>query len=601
MAHSRIPQEVFDEVLSRTSIVDVVSEFVQLTKAGRNFKGLCPFHGENTPSFVVSPDKGIYKCFGCGMGGNAISFLSHLEAISFPQAAAKLAARSGLVFEQLSVLEGPRPAEDNGPRQKMYDALEFASGFFQYCLLHTKEGEAARDYLKGRGISEETIKKFGIGLAPALKDALVKTMKKNELSFEHAAAAGLLNEHKGHYYDRFKSRIMFPIRDLLGKTVGFSGRAYLEGDDGMGKYVNSPETELFIKNSLIYNVHEARFGIRRQNRVLLFEGFLDVISAVGAGFLESVATMGTALTQQHADQLRRLTDQIIICYDGDKAGQRAADKAIDLLLQKKFNVNVVEFPLGMDPDDYLKANGAEAFGNLITQAVPALDYRYLYQKRQFNLEFISHREQFKNHIFNLAKSLEKPTMRELLLKKLAEDIKIGSEAILKEFQNENPQVYKNTSFNNNKNEMFSPQVSLKGSSKYEKSEKMLIYYMLKDRDAAFRVEEGLKGLLNERTRRNIAFYILEYYMTNETMNLPYFLNLLDEEMVRVLTDILFEYESLPASPSAGLIEELISVVKDYVTRVQIENLKKQIRETVSIEEKMELLGKVSRLKQRNDR
>jgi len=599
MSSTRIPQEVFDQVLSKTSIVDIVGEYVKLTKAGRNYKGLCPFHGENTPSFVVSPDKGIYKCFGCGMGGNAISFVSQLEAISFPQALARLATRAGIHLENLPVEAGaPKP---DSPMQKAYEVLEFSQGFFHYFLRHAKEAEQAREYLLGRGLTDEVIQTFQIGLAPNHNDALAKTIAQNELPLEMGVATGLLNEHNGRHYDRFKSRIMFPIKDPNGKTVGFSGRAFLEGDDGMGKYINSPETELFVKNKLIYNFHEARLAIRRQNRVLLFEGFLDVIAAVKAGFLESVATMGTALTENHVSLLRRVTDQVIICYDGDKAGNIAANKAIALLTAKQFKVNVVDFPQGMDPDDYIKAHGEEAFGQLVSQAVPAVDYQYRYEKRQLNLEFITHQEQFKHQVFALAKTLETATLQELLLKKLAADIQVNEASILKEFQNANPKMYKNASFNNNKNEILSVQPQTLGNSRFEKAEKMLIYYMLKDRAVALKVDKELNGSFHNPIRRNIAQYILDYYTTQESINLEYFLMWLDEEMVKTVTDILFECESLPEIPADGVIEDYISNVKKYVYKVRSEQLKRQLAVAATDEEKMELLGKLNQLKQQSDR
>ncbi|MCL1950964.1 MAG: DNA primase [Turicibacter sp.] len=599
MAQGKIPQEVFDRVLGKTSIVDVVGDYVQLTKAGRNYKGLCPFHGENTPSFVVSPDKGIYKCFGCGMGGNAISFVSQLEGISFPQAVAKLAQRAGIEVSDLPQT-ALAPATADSPQQKQYEALEFAQGFFHYFLLHSKEGAQARGYLKERGISDESIAKFGIGLAPSLRDGLAQTLGQNELSLPDAVAAGLLGEHNGRYYDRFKSRIMFPIRDPNGKAVGFSGRSYLPDDDSMSKYINSPETGLFVKNRLVYNFSEARLHIRRQNRVLLFEGFLDVISAVKAGFLESVATMGTALTENHAALLRRVTDQVLICYDGDKAGNAATNKAISILKAKQFNVSVVELPQGMDPDDYISKNGVEAFGQLVSASVPAVDYQYRFEKRQLNLEFISHQEAFKKTIFYLAKIQETPTLQELILKKLAADINVGESGILKEFQNENHQVYKNPGFNNNKNEMHSAPKKSRGSSKYEKSEKMLIFYMLKERGVALKIDKELNCALNDTVRRNIAMYILDYYTTQESMNLQYFLNWLDEEMVKSLTEILFDCESLPEAPAEGVIDDLIAVVKEYVYKIQVEQLKRQIGQAATDQEKLELLGKVSQLKQQFD-
>lgn len=601
MSKGPIPQEVFEQVLLQTDIVDVISDYVQLTKAGKNFKGLCPFHGENTPSFVVSPDKGIFKCFGCGQGGNAISFISQLESISYVQAIAKLARRSGLELKEL-----PRINEDQGrsQHQNEYEIMQFVKGFYHYYLMHTKEGKVALDYLKRRGMTQDSIEKFSIGLAPSHSDALVKSLTNNNYPLPVATQVGVLNEHNGKHYDRFKSRIMFSITDEFGKVVGFSGRAYLEGTDQLGKYINSPETPLFQKSKLIYHLDEAKLAIRRHNRALLFEGFLDVISAVEAGFTESVATMGTALTEDHGRQLRRLTDQIVLCYDGDKAGLAAANKAISLLRNQNFMVNVIEIPSSMDPDEFIKTYGKEAFKKLIDEAIPATDYQYYYIKKQFNLNFVTHQEQFKQQVYELINTLRSVTLQELLLKKLAQDISIGEQSIFQEFRNKKNQVYKNTNINNNinnnKNDNLQHQTKKIADTKYDRSEKMLINYMLKDRRVALMVEEKLNGYLNDSTRRHIALYILDYYATHESMNLHYFLNWINEDLVKPITDIIFECESLPNLANDVVIEDLIAVVKKYVYKMKIEELKKQISETISDYEKLELLGKVNQLKQQID-
>ena len=594
MGKGRIPQELFDEVVEKSDIVDVISDYVQLSKAGKNYKGLCPFHGENTPSFVVSPDKGIYKCFGCGEGGNVVSFVSSLEAISYPQAILKLAKRAGI--ETNNVLPSDESIQDAKFKNE-FDILEFSKGFYHYYLNHTKEGKVALAYLHDRGMSDETIAKFGIGLAPSYSDALDKTLANNRYSLDVAMKLGLLNEHNGQYYDRFKSRIMFPIFDKIGHVVGFSGRVFLEGDTHLGKYVNSPESPIFQKGKLIYHLNDAKLAIRRHNRVLLFEGFLDVISAVEAGFVESVATMGTALTEDHSRELRRLTDQIILCFDGDKAGLAAANKAIPILMAQNFSVSVVEIPNKMDPDEFIKTHGKEAFSKLIDQAIPAIDYQYRYIKRQFNLEFVSHREQFKRQIYHFAYTLQSHTLQELILKKLAYDISIGEQSILQEFNSSKSQVYKNANINNNKNENLQIHSRQVRDTKYERSEKMLIHYMLKERRVALQVEKELNGYLNDPTRRNIVLYILDYYTTHETMNLQYFLNWIDEALVKPITDIIFECESLPPLGSDEVIYDLISVVKEYVYRAQMERLKKQISEATLDHEKLELLGKVNQLKQ----
>ena len=594
VSRGRIPQELFDQVAAQSDIVDVISDYVHLSKAGKNYKGLCPFHGENTPSFVVSPDKGIYKCFGCGEGGNVISFVSQLEAISYPQAILKLAKRAGIQTDFVATFDDQN---QEGKYKSEYDLLEFSKGFYHYYLNHTKEGKVAQDYLSQRGLSKEMIEKFEIGLSPSYSDALVKTLTNNQFSSDQALQLGLLNEHNGQYYDRFKSRIMFPIFNKVGKVVGFSGRVFLEGDTNLGKYVNSPESPLFQKGKLIYNFHEAKLAIRRQNRVVLFEGFLDVISAVEAGVLESVATMGTAFTEDHGRELRRLTDQVIICFDGDNAGLAAANKAIPILLSQNFSVSVVEIPNKMDPDDFIKSKGKEAFIKLIDQAIPAIDYQYRYLKRQFDLEFMSHRDQFKRQIYHFAYTLQSVTLQELVLKKLAQDIAIGEQSILQEFASGKSQVYKNTNINNNKKEISQMSSKHLRDTKYDRSEKMLIHYMLKERRVALQVEKELNGYLNDPTRRNIVLYILDYYTIHETMNLQYFLNWIDEALVKPITDIIFECEKLPSLNNDNVIRDLIAVVKEYVYRAQMDQLKKQISEATLDHEKLELLGKVNQLKQ----
>ncbi len=590
----KIPKELFDEVIAKNDIVDVVSQYVQLTKAGRNYKGLCPFHSENTPSFVVSPDKGIYKCFGCGEGGNAVTFVSQLEGLSYPEAVLRLANAANIQTDFINPIKATKRSSASS---KEFEMMSFVQGFYHYYLKHTKEGKEALAYLKERQLSEEMIEKFNIGLAPTHGDALVKTLEHNQYPLAAAKHLGLLNEYEGKFFDRFKSRIMFPIHDKTGQVVGFSGRVFGDEDQSMGKYVNSPESQLFQKSKLVYHLNEAKYAIRRQNRVLLFEGFLDVISAVEAGFLESVATMGTALTEEHALELRRLTDNVTICYDGDKAGQAAAIKAIRLLAKHNFSVTVLLLPDKLDPDEYIKQYGNEAFASLLERAIPGFDFEYYQIKKQFNLSFLTHKEQFKSQIFQLVDHANTNTLKELLLKQLAVDSSISYEGLLNEYQRNKSQVYKNSNINKNKNANEQIQSNHLRDTKYDRSEKMLIHYMLKDRAVALKVEKELKGYFFDAIRRNIVLYILDYYTMHETMDLQFFLHWIDEELVKPMTDIIFQYESLPPLQSYDVIDDLIDVVKQYMYKIQLESLKREIAQTLDETQKLKLLGKVNALKQ----
>ena len=322
-------KQLADNIRARVSVVDVVGRYVQLSKSGNNHKGLCPFHHEATPSFLVSEDKGIYKCFGCGEGGDAISFLSKMEGISYGEALGRLAENVGVDQKILRQLQRNN-ARDNF--EKEFEILKFAQGFYQYYLLNTEEGKMALDYLASRGITKDVIQQFGIGLAPLDGSLLIKALESNSFSFEVAKNAGLIGQgERGDYYSQFKSRVMFQVTNEQGNVVGFSGRTYLSGDVSHAKYVNSPESRVFQKSQIVYHLHEAKKMARTTGKLLLFEGFLDVIAAHKAGFAESVATMGTAITTSHAKILSRHVRTVILVFDGDKAGLAATAKAIPIL------------------------------------------------------------------------------------------------------------------------------------------------------------------------------------------------------------------------------------------------------------------------------
>jgi DNA primase len=365
----RIPQHFIDELVARTDIIEVIGNRVQLKRAGREYKACCPFHDEKTPSFTVSPDKQFYHCFGCGAHGTALGFVMEFDHLGFVEAVEELAARAGL--------EVPREGGDAGaprPNEDLYVALERAALFFRQSLT----GEPrAREYLAGRGLAGDSLTRFGIGYAPSRWDALLERYGTSQEERQTLLRAGLVIERtdgQAGHYDRFRDRVMFPIRDVRGRTIGFGGRIL---DKGEPKYLNSPETELFHKGRELYGLYEARQATRSLARLLVVEGYMDVVRLHQAGITCAVATLGTATTPEHLQRIFRLVGEVVFCFDGDRAGRAAAWRALENAVSEVKQGRQLRFlflPEGHDPDTLVGEEGAEAFETRIRGAVPLADY-----------------------------------------------------------------------------------------------------------------------------------------------------------------------------------------------------------------------------------
>ena len=360
-----IPASFIDELMGRTDIVEVINTRVPLKKAGREYKACCPFHGEKTPSFTVSPTKQFYHCFGCGAHGTALGFLMDYEHLSFPDAVEELASLAGL--------EVPREQDGGeGRRPDLYGTLEAAAGYYRDQL---KRHAEAIDYLKARGVSGATAATFGIGFAPGAWDGLLKRFGTDEAAVQRLAAAGLVIERdQGGFYDRFRGRVMFPIRDARGRVIAFGGRV-LGADEP--KYLNSPETALFHKGRELYGLYEARQAARSIPRLLVVEGYMDVVGLHEAGVSWAVATLGTATTPEHLERLFRVTEEVVFCFDGDRAGRQAAWRALENALPTLREGRQVRFlflPEGEDPDSLVRTEGAADFTARLRDALPLSEY-----------------------------------------------------------------------------------------------------------------------------------------------------------------------------------------------------------------------------------
>jgi DNA primase len=427
-----IPQSFIDDLLSRTDIVDVVSSRIQLKKAGKNYTARCPFHNEKTPSFSVSPDKQFYYCFGCGAGGNALGFVMDHDHLDFPQAVEDLAKRVGM--------DVPREeGRGNKPRQPidspLYPLLDAAAAYYRQALKQHPTRKAAVDYLKGRGLSGEIARDFGLGFAPPGWDNLLKQFGNDALQQKAMIDAGLLieNAESGKRYDRFRDRVMFPIRDSRGRVIAFGGRVL--GDD-KPKYLNSPETPVFHKGQELYGLFEARKHNRDLDEIMVVEGYMDVIALAQQGLRNAVATLGTATSEEHLKRLFRIVPSVLFCFDGDQAGRNAAWRALESTLSSLQDGRRARFlflPEGEDPDSLVRREGQDAFrARIVQQAQPLADYFF----EQLSEEADPRSLEGKAHLATLAAPLiEKipgANLKALMRQRLKEITGLSGEALARQ-------------------------------------------------------------------------------------------------------------------------------------------------------------------------
>jgi DNA primase len=368
----RIPDAKIDEVRTASDIVDVIGSYVRLKKRGKNFLGLCPFHQEKTPSFNVSPDRQMYHCFGCGVGGTVFTFIMEHDKVSFVEAVRTLAERAGIV------LPSERPGDDERATEYegLYAACRAAGLFFHSAMTTTVEGRLGFEYFRHRGFTEDTIRRFGLGYSMNAWDALMRQAQEEKIDLGVMEKAGLLirREDGSGFYDRFRGRAMFPIFSASGRPIGFGARKLRE-DDQLGKYINSPETPIYDKSRTLYGLFQSKEAIREQGYAILVEGYADLISVYQSGILHVVASSGTALTEEQIRLIGRYARRITLVYDGDSAGSKASLRGVDLVIENGLDVSVAELPAGHDPDTFVKEFGREAFQKLVDGAVSFLDFK----------------------------------------------------------------------------------------------------------------------------------------------------------------------------------------------------------------------------------
>ena len=553
----RVSQSDIDNVIRNVSIVDVIGEYVQLEKKGKNFIGLCPFHNDNNPSMSVSEDKKIFKCFSCGAGGNAITFIQDYEKIPFLEALKKVSEKAGI---QLDIT-----TKDDG-KSKYYRINKYVYEMYSFYLFNSTSGKEALSYLNKRKLSNEIIRKFKLGMSFDT-DSVHKTLSAKKIESLDMLNLGLVSKNDNRYYDYFKKRIIFSIADINGNILGFSGRAL---GDVKPKYINSRESLVFAKSRILYNANNAMLPARRNKRVILFEGFMDVIQASIAGVEEGVAVMGTALTKQHIYTLKKISKNVVICFDGDEPGIEAAKSAYDIL-KADFNVSVVILPDKLDPDDYINKHSAEKFKIELDNALNEIDFIFTYYLRKIDLKNVNHIEEFKKIIFAMIKDRSN-TEREIYFSRLSQELNVSIDALRNDF------VYK-------------PSVKVKKetqkSTKYLTAEKDLIALMLQSKRNVINHHTKVDDIYVDARNNEIRTVIERYYKVNAEYNQDKFLEFLPTR----LHDYFLNNFRTSRFYNGEEIKDILKALKEFSLLEQKKNLEAALVKA-SDEEKAELVSRI---------
>lgn len=547
-----INNEVVNEIRNKTDIVDVISKYVNLTKKGKNYFGICPFHDDHSPSMSVSPDKQIYTCFSCGASGNVFTFVADYEKISFHEAVRLLGEKVGI--------EVGKSITFDAKKDDYFDIYNMSNKFYQNSLF-TNLGKNAIEYLEKRNIDKETIKKFGIGLS-IQKVSLTDYLVNKKYSIDKLIDCGITNDN-GH--DIFINRIMFPIYDLNGNPVAFSGRIYNTRDTA--KYVNTKETDKFKKGKILYNYHIAKEQLKKNDSIIIMEGQMDVIRASTIEINNCIATMGTALTKDHKNIIRNMANTIILCFDGDSAGEKATISAIELLEDTDANIKIVRLPDNMDPDEYILKNGKDSFLAQIKSASSLIDYKMELLKKSKDFSNIKDVSSYINSALKELVNEKDDIIIELNLKKISDNFNIEYKTIKDKYN----KLIKNK-------KIIIKEIKPKNNyNKYDMAENYLIYYMLKDTKVLNMVENRV-GYFPNKNIRELSNEIIYYFHKYGIINVADFISYISdrEEIRKTLQDIIAM--NIKEDFQEKEIEDYIFVVNEYHKEERIYNLNKKLKE-----------------------
>ena len=557
----RIPENLLEDILSRVDIVELVSSYIPLKRAGRNFKALCPFHHEKTPSFMVSPDRQIYHCFGCGESGNAFKFLMRYERLEFPEAVETIAKRVGVVLPSIHKQEDKNLSINT----QLYKMNELACSFYENNLNST-DGQRAKGYLLKRGISQETIKLFKLGVALEKWDALINHLRNKNFDLSLIQKAGLIiAKEGGGYYDRFRNRIIFPIFDIKDRILGFGARVL---DNALPKYINSPETFIYTKGKNLYGLNLSKDSIRENDFAVVVEGYMDFIIPYQAGLKNIVASLGTALTPEQVRLLKRYAQSVVMVYDGDTAGELATLRSLDIFIEEGMEVKVVTLPKTHDPDLFVKEKGIESFKDKIVKAQNLLDYKLGILKTRYNVKEIEGKAKIASSMLETINKFKNAVLKSEYIKKLAQELDVEEDALLQEAKKINivKPIYDSGHPDDKKTLNINP------------TEKLLIKLMLEEKGLINKIKQNLEpaDFRDERTSRivSIMFDLLEQGKSIEPNLLVNYLS--EEDVSQVVCESMFLPEVTTQNREKA-IDDCIQRIKSEKIRLKKQDLHDQIK------------------------
>jgi DNA primase len=585
-----IPDEIIQKIKDANDIVDIVSQKVRLKRAGKYYTGLCPFHNEKSPSFTVTPDKQIYKCFGCGEGGNVFTFIMKTQNLEFFDAVKLLAEKANIEI----AAESPKAVKERDTNEKLYKINTDAARFFFSKLRISK---TAMQYFMGRGISENTLKKFGLGFSPDSWNSLMNFLKaKGYTELDMLNAGLIIKNEKGNMYDRFRNRVMFPVFDYRGRVIGFGGRVL---DDSKPKYLNSPETSVFKKGTNLFGLN---FAIKelKERMLIIVEGYMDCISLHQYGITNVVASLGTALTPNQAKLMKKYADRVIISYDADLAGQNATLRGLEILRNEGFEIKVLTVPQGKDPDEYVKSNGKEAFLKLIDNALPLIEYRI--KKAREGIDFTKP-EMLAAYAKNTALIVSElnPLQKDIYIKKISEETGIKEAAIYDLIKGE---IQKNVNKDENLNIGDNFGHKLYVEPVYLKAERSIIKLMHVNRDVYDYINSHFtQDELILQSHKKIFGLISESIDLNQSERQKYiearcndvesskeWINSLELDLVNENDDLTkFAEDCIKEIKKYKLDEEkkiIISKIKEYETKGKLQDSLELTKQLIHIEQQM---------------
>lgn len=564
-----------ESIRSNANIIDIISGYIPLTQKGKNYFGVCPFHEDHSPSMSVSFEKQIYKCFSCGAAGNVFTFIQNYENISFIESVQNVAQKIGY---NLNVQNVVKPTKYN----TLYKIMDLAEMFYKNNL-NTNFGKQAKQYLEKRKINENIINTFNIGLSLNAPNSLYKLLIKKNMDINDISKVGLINIDGERIYDSFTGRIIFPIHNLDGQVVGFTGRIYYDGKTA--KYFNSKETEIFKKGNILFNYHRAKEFTKEKHEIIIVEGNMDAIRMYSAGFKNVVALMGTSLTKDQIDIIKRLRSKVILLLDNDDAGENATISNGQLLENNKIEVFVVRLSDYKDPDDYIVNFGADKMQNAIDDKISFIDFKLYYFKKNKDLNQTNDLVEFIKNIVKSMKNVQDKLTKELTIKKLSDDYNIPIELLKDELNMEKKKE--------SQEEISSPKLKIK-TTKYEKVCETIVYYMMNSSEY-IRIFKNYNIFIDNKIYRGIVNEVLYYFEKYNTITLADFISYIsnkDDMKEVVLKIISFATEELNEND----FNKCLKIISDLNIDNKIKLIKNKMKNTLDINKKAELANKLIELK-----